>query len=94
MDNLAAYKKNVPIRAKKDMDRELITEPMSKDWINNIKDRWWYTENYEDCMPSELYKPRNILLSFGGEQTCLPDSILICITSFEEVSYGLATALF
>lgn len=54
-------------------------EPMDEEWKERCRNRfWWFQDTLESMkklhptMDERLYQLRELLLSFGGESTCLP----------------------
>lgn len=71
-----AAKKNKPVKDKKDMERmgwSFTCMPMDNKWKEGIKDKVCAT-NYEgdEVLDEKLALLRDTLLSFGGEEVCLP----------------------
>lgn len=80
IDLNAAYNKGNPIATAEQMGEKLKTIPMDAEWVNNIKDMHWYHENDNTeayiLRDSEnghrMTELREKLLSFGGQEVCLP----------------------
>ncbi|MFE8701077.1 hypothetical protein ACFYKX_10770 [Cytobacillus sp. FJAT-54145] len=84
LDLQTACRKKHPIREAAQLTKPLHTKPMSQDWLNTIAERnhFWYTGfqgKLEDQFRPEriehakqLLEMRERLLTFGGEQVCLP----------------------
>lgn len=70
----AGQKRNNPITVCKEMPTPVSWTPMDAEWRNNCKKNWWSTD-YRG-RPAEIhpfmYLLRDRLLSFGGDQACLP----------------------
>lgn len=80
IDLNAAYHKGNPICSVEQIGGKLETVPMDAEWISNIKNMPWYHEN-NDITPyvnrdskngHRMFELREKLLSFGGQEVCLP----------------------
>lgn len=91
LDNNVAYIKAMPIRTPSQLPRPIITNPISEEWDNTIKDMYWYhTSPKEIFKQKDLYDLRELLLSFGGSEVCLPvkDDDTANILSRGQLWYG------
>jgi len=79
-----AYVKYKPITKADQMTKPLSWKPMDKDWKNNLQSKFWAT-NFTGSLEQEfephklshiqmLLELRDRLLTFGGEEVCLPAS--------------------
>lgn len=74
LNHIAAYKKGEPIVQAEQLTKPFHWNPIDSDWKKSLKERWWAT-NYQGVVPEEqtkLLPLRDKLLSFGGEEVCLP----------------------
>lgn len=87
MMNEMAPKKNKPVKNKNDMLKmgwSFTCTPIDDEWKETLKEKPWAT-NYEgdEVLDSKIIQLRDLLLSFGGEEACMPyieediDNILI-----------------
>lgn len=63
-----------PIRRPDQLPGPVVTRSLSPEWRSNITDRWWAT-HYRGKLEARLHpliRLRDRLLSFGGEQACVP----------------------
>lgn len=74
LDKMASYTSYLPIRTAEDLPLPLVTNTMDKDWKARIKDMFWsrayegeYPPGFEERIPLQ-----QTLLSFGGEEVCMP----------------------
>lgn len=80
LDASAAYVKGKPIRTVQELGEKIVTTPMSETWKNGIKEKHWYHENdstneyllHDSKNGHRMLELRDLLLSFGGEEVCLP----------------------
>lgn len=75
IDKTAAYVKGHPIRMPGDMPKELTWNPISREWLDSLWDRWWCTDYQGCCLPDRhhrIFVLRDKLLTFGGDQACMP----------------------
>ncbi len=80
IDSRAAYNKGKPIRVANELGEKFITTPLSEERKNGLKNTHWYHENdatseyllHDAKNGHRLLELRNLLLSFGGEEVCLP----------------------
>lgn len=76
LDEKVAYVKGQPIRIPENMPNPLPqTTPMDTEWKKAIKSRWWQSQNTDlpEYVDPRMLDLRKLLLSFGGEEVCLPD---------------------
>lgn len=74
LDEKVAYNRGFPIR-KSDGLEKIQTIPMDAEWIENIKKLHWYHENNNSDIyqqGEDMLKLKGLLLSFGGQEVCLP----------------------
>ncbi len=83
INNAAAYHKNKPIINPAQIVPEKITwNPIGAEWKNRISNNWWAVNYKKDPLESldkektlhiqKVLKLRDLLLSFGGEEACMP----------------------
>lgn len=71
---LAAYSPGHPVTMPGQLAAPLLTQPIDKGWKERINGKWWGT-GYKGPMPpvdQNIFRLRELLLSFGGEEACLP----------------------
>lgn len=73
----AAYFLNEVIDSPEKMPYPVATAPISDEWKRELSSRWWYSENIKNEivdteLKNKMIKLRETLLSFGGEEVCLP----------------------
>lgn len=93
LDNLFAHEECNPIRSAEVMTETLVTEPMDKEWKDSISDSKFWATGYKGNIPDEALPVlllRNKLLSFGGEEACMPykEEDLGSIMSRGQLWYG------
>lgn len=84
LDQQIAYLLRNPITKPEQMPTPLVTEPIDAEWQEWIDKQWWTTKykTADDIKPdpfpwapgrvAEMFKLRDLLLSFGGSQVCMP----------------------
>ena len=84
LDQQIAYLPRNPITKPEQMPTPLVTEPIDAEWQEWIDKQWWTTKykTADDIKPdtfpwapgrtAEMFKLRDLLLSFGGSQVCMP----------------------
>ena len=81
LDEKTAYNKGKPIRSASELPNKFQTIPMDDDWIETLKTKHFYHENdftemYIKIDPKNghrMIELREKLLSFGGQEVCLPE---------------------
>lgn len=75
----ASYLNIKEINYPEEMPRTVTTLPMDDEWINRIQCEWWYHRNRfidgeknNEVIDEQLFVLRDRLLSFGGQEVCLP----------------------
>lgn len=71
----AAWRAGRPILVPADLPVPLQCSPTKESWLEHVSDRLWWASSFTgevpaDCRP--LLPLRDRLLSFGGQETCLP----------------------
>lgn len=67
-----------PITKPSQLTKSLVCTPMSDSWKEGQKEKWWSTHftgklaEHEIEKANLMYKLREKLLAFGGEQVCMP----------------------
>jgi hypothetical protein len=53
------------------------TNPMDEEWCKRIQDCWWYHSNNKapSYVDPNFFNLRNLLLSFGGQEACMPTGV-------------------
>jgi hypothetical protein len=84
LEQQIAYLLRNPITKPEQMPTPLVTEPIDAEWQEWIDKQWWTTKykTADDIKPdpfpwapgrtAEMFKLRDLLLSFGGSQVCMP----------------------
>ena len=73
LDERVAYIKGNPIRNSSQMSTAIVTKPIDEEWDKNIRNRPWYHTSPESAYEQKgQFQLRNILLTFGGSEVCMP----------------------
>lgn len=101
LDQQIAYLLRNPITKPEQMPTPLVTIPMDDEWKDTISKHFWYHKNGIDeyiaehgniraDMVKKLFKMRDRLLKFGGEEVCLPvyDEDVVKIMERGQLWYG------
>lgn len=84
LEQKIAYLLRNPITKPEQMPAPLVTEPINAEWQEWIDKQWWTTKHKtaDEIQPNpfpgtpgrtaEMLKLRDLLLSFGGSQVCMP----------------------
>ena len=89
INNMCACKKNEPIYDKRQMDKKLTWDKIDESWLSFVKNKFWCTKFKGSLLGSVssafntleegaehiklILKLRDKLLTFGGEQACMPN---------------------
>ena len=73
LDERVAYIKGNPIRNNSQMPTAIVTKPIDEEWDKNIRNMHWYHTSPESAYEQKgQFQLRNILLTFGGSEVCMP----------------------
>lgn len=73
----SSYLYNDVIDTPERMPYKVETKSISNEWKKNLEEMWWYSKNIKNTvadspLKKKMFKLRDALLSFGGEEVCLP----------------------